>query len=317
MGGILDGISVPERRQIEHLRRLYGPQFRSIQVRTAPFTDAVNTFYGRPDIPIGVTRNAQRRESKYLHLCKDKTQNRLTYPHDLSSSEQAPDAVMLLRQTLSAAADQSMVIIQVGLASNLADLIESPADRISPLTGQQLVRKKVRLVSVMAGAFEPVNGNDHYLEANVKNGIGAMQRFCDQWPNDCPVIWSDFNIGIRVAYPRESIARDFEYASKHIVKEAYLLHSGPNHDRPSWDLTSVLYAVRPNDPYFTLSSRGSVRTENDGYTVFTSDTNVTSETRVTSKIQGRDRFLKMSEQQAVRVTEAFRHLVSQPPREKR
>ena len=280
---------------------------------TAPFTDAVNTFYGRPDIPIGVTRNAQRRESKYLHLCKDETQNRLTYPHDLSSSEQAPDAVTLLRKTLSAAADQSMVIIQVGLASNLADLIESPADQISPLTGQQLVRKKVRLVSVMAGAFEPVNGNDHYLEANVKNGIGAMQRFCDQWPNDCPVIWSDFNIGIRVAYPRESIARDFEYASKHIVKEAYLLHSGPNHDRPSWDLTSVLYAVRPNDAYFTLSGRGSVRTENDGYTVFTSDTHITSDTNITSDTQGRDRFLKMSEQQAVRVTEALRQLVSQPP----
>lgn len=268
---------------------------------TAPFTDAVNTFYGRPDIPIGVTRNAQRRDSKYLHLCKEESQNRLTYPHDLISSERAPDAVSILRRTLADAADQSMVIIQVGLASNLADLVESPEDSISPLTGEQLIRQKVRHVSVMAGAFEAVNGNDHYLEANVKNGIDAMQRFCDQWPNTCPVVWSDFNIGIRVAYPRESIARDFEYATNHIVKEAYLLHSGPNHDRPSWDLTSVLYAVRPDDQYFSLSDRGTVRTENDGYTHFTSDAD------------GRDRFLVMSDQQAIRVTEALRQLVSQPP----
>lgn len=37
---------------------------------TASFVDAQNTFYGRPDLPIGVTRDptAQKRESRYLKL---------------------------------------------------------------------------------------------------------------------------------------------------------------------------------------------------------------------------------------------------------
>lgn len=268
---------------------------------TAPFVDAVNTFYGRGDIPIGVTRDAQRRESKYLSLVKTKDSSELRYPHDLLSSQEAPDAVAILRKTLAEADDHSVVLIQVGLAANLADLIESPADAISPLTGEQLVRQKVRLTSVMAGAFEPVNGNQRYLEANVKNGIGSMQRFAEKWPQDSPVVWSDFLVGLAAPYPRESVARDFAYVPHHIVRESYLLHSGPNHDRPTWDLTSVLFAVRPKDGYFGLSEPGLVTVEDDGYTKFQ------------PQKEGRDRYLTMDDRQTIRVIEAQRALVSQPP----
>ena len=269
---------------------------------TVPFADAVNTFYGRPDIPIGVPREAQQRESKYLKLVKQRDGDSFRYPHDLLTSDDAPQAVSVLRKTLAAAADHSIVLVQVGLAANLADLIESPADGISPLTGQELVRKKVRLVSVMAGAFRPVRGDSHYLEANVRNGIRSMQRFAKQWPADVPVVWSDFLIGIAAPYPRQSIARDFRYRTHHIVPEAYLLHSGPDHDRPTWDLTSVLYAVRPDDSYFDLSPRGRVTVDDDGFTQFVADE------------QGRDRYLLMNEQQQLRVIETQRALVSQPPR---
>lgn len=268
---------------------------------TAPFVDAVNTFYGRGDVPIGVTRDAQKRDSKYLQLVKTKEGSGFRYPHDLLTSQDAPDAVAILRKALAAADDKSVVLIQVGLAANLADLVESPADAISPLTGEELIRQKVRLTSVMAGAFSPVNGNDHYLEANVRNGIGSMQRFAAKWPHDSPVVWSDFLIGLAAPYPRESVARDFSYLPHHIVREAYLLHSGPNHDRPTWDLTSVLYAVRPKDGYFGLSEPGLVSVEEDGFTKFQPQTN------------GRDRYLTMNNQQAIRVIETQRSLVSQPP----
>lgn len=271
----------------------------------APFVDAVNTFYGRPDIPIGVTRDAQKRDSRYLKLVKERDGDQFRYPHDLLKSSDAPDAVTVLRKTLAKAKDRSVVLIQVGLAANLADLIESKPDQISPLNGVELLRRKVRLVSVMAGAFAPVNGEKHYLEANVRNGITSMQRFAKGWPKDVPVIWSDFLIGIAARYPRESIARDFAYRKHHIVREAYLLHSGPNHDRPTWDLTSVLYAVRPEEGYFDLSERGHVTVEKDGFTQFR------------PVKDGRDRYLKMSDKQALRVIEAQRRLVSQPPRQKR
>lgn len=268
---------------------------------TAPFVDAVNTFYGRGEIPIGVTRDAQKRDSKYLQLVQTKEGGEFRYPHDLLSSDDAPDAVTVLRKALAAAEDKSVVLIQVGLAANLADLVESPADDISPLTGAELVRRKVRLTSVMAGAFAPVNGDAHYLEANVKNGIGSMQRFAQKWPHDSPVVWSDFRIGIAAPYPRQSVANDFGYVPHHIVREAYLLYCGPNHDRPTWDLTSVLYAVRPEEGYFGLSEPGLVSVDDDGFT------------RFQPAAQGRDRYLTMNGQQTIRVIETQRALVSQPP----
>jgi inosine-uridine nucleoside N-ribohydrolase len=268
---------------------------------TAPFVDAVNTFYGRPDIPIGVPRAAQRRESKYLSLVNQRDGDDDRYPHDVRSSDDAEAAVQVIRKVLAEAADRSIVIVQVGLATNLADLIESPGDDISDLTGRELARQKVRLVSVMAGAFAAVGDNDHYLEANVRNGIDAMQRFAQQWPSETPVVWSDFRIGIAAPYPRQSIARDFSYRRHHIVREAYLLHSGPEHDRPTWDLTSVLYAVRPDENYFGFSRPGRVTVAADGFTKFTPEE------------RGRDRFLTMHDRQTIRVVETQRALVSQPP----
>jgi hypothetical protein len=194
------------------------------------------------------------------------------------------------------------VIVQVGLAANLADLVESPADEISPLAGAELIRRKVKLASVMAGAFTSINDDDHFLEANVRNGIDSMQRFAEAWPAEVPVLWSGYSIGIATRYPRESIARDFEYRKHHIVREAYLRHSGPDHDRPSWDLTSVLQAVRPEDAYFGISDPGRVTVEDDG------------STRFDRKPNGRDRYLKIDRQQATRVVATLRTLVSQPPR---
>ena len=268
---------------------------------TGPFTDATNTFYGRANVPVGVTHDAQRRDSEYLKLINEKQGNLFRYPHDILSNDQLPSAVKLLRKTLALAADRSVVIIQVGLAANLADLVESKPDEFSDLNGFELIRRKVKLVSVMAGAFEPINGNKRYFEANVRNGIQSMQRFANQWPTDVPVIWSGFEIGIAVRYPRASIARDFNYVRHHIVREAYLLHSGPEHDRPSWDLTSVLYAVRPQDNYFDLSPAGRVSVADDSFTSFKPGKN------------GRDRYMIMDSTQAARVREALRYLVSQPP----
>ncbi len=268
---------------------------------TGPFVDAVNTFYGRGEIPIGVTHDAQRRDSKYLALVQTRDGDKFRYPHDVQSNESLPDGVALLRKTLAAADDGSVVLVQVGLAANLAGLTQSQPDEYSSLSGKELIREKVYSVSVMAGAFSVVDGNSHFLEANVRNGIRSMQQFAQHWPHDVPVIWSDFLIGVRLAYPRESIRDDFGYREHHIVPESYLLHSGPEHDRPTWDLTSVLYAVRPDHGYFGLSEAGFVRVDDDGYTSFE------------AAVNGRDRYLTLSESEQPRAIEALRSLVSQPP----
>ena len=263
---------------------------------TASFVDAQNTIYGRPDLPVGVTRDdkAQHRQSRYLELAESGH-----YPHDLKRNDDAPDAVNLIRELLSKQPDGSVTIISVGIASNMANLLTSPG-------GVDLVRRKVKTLSIMAGAFAFCSNTNYHLEANVINGIGYMQTVADQWPEDVPVVWSGYEIGEALPFPRVAIQRDLDYRPHHIVKESYLLHSGPEHDRPCWDQSSVLQAVYPERAYFGLSQPGRVKVLDDGFTRFTPAGR--------SQVSRRDRFLTMTSVQQARALEAIVHLTIQPPK---
>ena len=76
---------------------------------SAPFADAVNTFYGRGDIPIGAVRNGPTPEpSKFTVLATQRDNGRLRYPHDLMSGADAPEATELLREVLARQPDRTL-----------------------------------------------------------------------------------------------------------------------------------------------------------------------------------------------------------------
>lgn len=257
----------------------------------APFADVVNTFYGRGDIPIGVCHSGVTNDDgKYNVLAKQPEK----YPHDLKSGNDAPDAVTVLRKSLASQKDGSVVIAQVGFSTNLADLLVSKPDDISPLSGKELVTKKVRLLSVMAGAFT----RDH-LEYNIVEDIPSAQAVCQDWPT--PIVWSGFEVGESLVYPHESILQDYGYVENHPLSDAYTLYNPPPHDRPTWDLTSVLHAIRPDRGYFDISPPGRVTIADDGQTTFAEEAN------------GRDRYLIIPETLKGRTIEALVQLSSQPP----
>jgi inosine-uridine nucleoside N-ribohydrolase len=271
----------------------------------AAFTDVVNTFYGRGNIPIGVCRSGITPEAgKFNKLAQLKDDGRQRYPHDLVSGRDAEDAVAVLRKTLVGAEDSSVVICQVGFSTNLANLIASKADGLSALSGTDLVKQKVKLLSMMAGAFAKIpNGRTgqpgRHREYNVVQDIPSAQRLVDLWPT--PIVWSGFEIGLNLKYPHRSIQEDYNYVRHHPLAEAYTLYMPPPHDRPTWDLTSVLYAVRPDRGYFDLSSAGQVQVDEEGYTTH----------RQTAA--GRDRYLIIDDQHKPRILEALQLLSSQPP----
>jgi purine nucleosidase len=262
---------------------------------TASFVDAQNTFHGRPDLPIGVTRDpmAQARESRYLQLAESPH-----YPHDLCHNAQAEDAVQLLRKLLASQTNHSVTIVSVGIASNLANLLSSEG-------GVDLIRQKVKALSIMAGAFTRTNGTNYHTEANVINGIASMQTVADRWPEDVPVVWSGYEIGEALPFPRVVIQRDLDYRPHHLLREAYLLHCGPEHDRPCWDQSSVLWAVHPDRGYFGLSAQGRVQVLSDGFTRFVP--------AQPGKGSRRDRFLTLTASQRSRAIEAIVQLTIQPP----
>ncbi len=265
----------------------------------AAFVDAVNTFYGRGDIPIGVCSSGVTPEiSRFTPLADIKDGGQPRYPHDLQSGKTAATAVNILRKTLAECPDNSAVVCQVGFSTNLADLLKSESDTISPLSGTELVRRKVKLLSIMAGAFQPINGRTH-LEYNVVKDVPSAQLLVKKWPGR--IVFSGFEIGLAATYPAASIDRDYEYVDHHPVKEAYYLYEPPPHNRPTWDLTSVLYAAYPDAGYFSTSSPGTVTVLPSG------------ETRFEAENDGLHTYLRMTDAQKLRVTEALVQLSSQPP----
>jgi purine nucleosidase len=266
---------------------------------SASFVDAVNTFYGRGDIPIGVIRNGPTPEpSKFTGLANVRDGDELRYPHNLLSGADAPEAVALLRRSLAAADDGAVVIVQVGFSTNLARLLKSVPDETCRLSGVGLVQKKVRLLSVMAGSFGAISDRPQ-PEYNVKMDVASAQSLFLDWPT--PIVFSGFEIGMAVTFPAESIERDFAYVAHHPLAEAYMLYKPPPHCRPSWDLTSALYAVRPDYGYFDLSPPGRVHVASDGATSFEPEN------------AGPHRYLILKPEQQNRVREALTQLASQPP----
>jgi purine nucleosidase len=266
----------------------------------APFVVAVNTFYGRGSIPVGVVaKGGVVAQSKYLSLVEKRDAGAYRYPHALVSGHDALDAVALLRKTLAAKPDGSVVVAQVGFSTNLARLLDSKADAVSPLSGEELVRKKVKMLSLMAGAFETIGVNPHYLEYNVEKDVPSARTLAARWPS--PLVWSGFEIGIALPYPSVSIFNDYGYVDHHPLPEAYIMHEPPPHNRPTWDLSSVLFALQPDRGYFKLSEPGEVTVEPDGFTKFE------------PKAEGRHRYLILDPRQKPRVLEALVQLSSQPP----
>lgn len=265
----------------------------------AAYIDAVNTFYGRGDIPIGVCRPGPTPEqSKFTVLADVMDNGKYRYPHDLLSGKDALEAVEVLRTVLSAQPDRSVAIAQVGFSTNLARLLDSKPDTHSSLDGRALVAQKAYVLAVMAGAFAPIEGKEH-LEYNVVKDIPAAQKLAGEWPT--PIVYSGFEIGIALPYPAVSIDRDFAYVQHHILAESYQLYMPTPHERPTWDLTAVLWAIRPDRGYFGLSEPGRVTVSEKGRSAFA------------PSADGPHRYLTLNQEQIVRTREALALLASQPP----
>lgn len=217
------------------------------------FVERINAFKGHPEIPVGVIgKGPAPEEGRFLKLAKS----------DKDSAY--PDAIALLRKTLAAQPDNSVVVIQTGFFTNLARLLDSPPDEFSDLTGVELARKKVRLLSVMAGAFQPIDGDADYREYNITGDIESAMTVATRWPS--PRLWSGFEIGKAVPYPHEVIERQFKEGDP--LRDAYYLFDPPPHDRPNWDATAVIAALMPSEAFFHYSPEGIISVQHDGTTTF-------------------------------------------------
>ena len=262
----------------------------------APFVDLLDTFYGRPGIPIGIVRGGQTQEDgnyTWVVAGKRRPGGALVYPRQVTPEHDVPDAQIVLRRTLAAQPDASVVIVQTGFSTNLARLLDSPADAISPLAGRGLVERKVRLLVVMGGRFI-----DSELEYNIMKDVPAAQKLFAAWPG--PIAVSPWELGAHANYPAVRLGHDFGYIPDHPLADAYRAYQKMPYDESLWDPTAALFAVRPDAGYFEVSAEGRISVDEKGVTTFSAGS-------------GRQRILTASPEQRARIVDVVAALASQPP----
>ncbi|WP_418992255.1 nucleoside hydrolase [Alistipes sp.] len=275
--------------------RLLGITSCKEEPQSVKYLDVMNTFYGYPDLPIGrITEGApcDRIDSFTRQIAAD-----TSYARSVADYAKLPESVSLLRRLLAGQPDGETVLIAVGFSTNLARLLASAPDSFSPLAGRELVRRKVRHLYLMAGDFrEPA---PDLAEYNVRIDRDAARTVFDEWPT--PLTASPFEVGTEICYPVESILRDFGYARKHPLAEAYKVYKPMPYDRPMWDPSAVLFAVEPEAGCFTPSVPGRIRVGEDSQTRFEADP------------AGTHRYLKVDSVQAVRARRRIVELVTRRP----
>ena len=210
----------------------------------APAIDVINTYYGRPDIPIGCSKTGPGPE-EWDHDSVDQ------FPHDLNDSNDAPDAVTLYRKILAAQPDQSVTIVVVGWLTNMADLLNSRPDQYSPLAGRELVKAKVKELVSMGGRWP--NSPKAEGEYNFTMDGAAAHKVISDWPGR--IVFT--GLGKDVMTGGRLVAQ----GSKDNPVPAFYRNFFEGHnvsERSSWDLIAVLYAVRGLSNYFTTVSGAGI-----------------------------------------------------------
>lgn len=212
--------------------------FNEVHPYAAPAIDAINTWYGRGNIPIGIYKGSIEKPdaSPYLKAVAQ-------FPHDLDSTN-APSALEVYKEVLGKQPDGSVTIISVGFINNLADLLRSDPE---------LIAKKVKELVLMAGTTD---GGGFNLN---RHNLGSESEFIiKDWPT--PIVFTDPGGKI---YTGPGLK---DSPVENPVREAYykFFHNDFK-NRSSWDQISVLYGVRGLSDYFTMETTGAGHLQN-GFT---------------------------------------------------
>ena len=196
--------------------QILAESYDEVSVDAEDALDAINTWYGRGDIPIGLYSKplASPDFGPYILPLAGMT-------HDINDNT-VSSSLDLYQQVLSAQPDNSVTIISVGFLNNLYDLL---------IANPTLVAQKVNKLVIMGG----LNGDDFNF---VRHGLVSQTQYVlENWPNTVAVI--DFGGNTLTGYALLSSP------ASNPVRQGYATwFGGQPQNRPSWDEVATLYAVR-------------------------------------------------------------------------
>lgn len=200
--------------------------FNEVHPFGASAIDAINTWYGRGDIPIGIYKKPLAAPDISLYL---EPVSKL--PNDINRKN-VPSALEVYQKVLTDQADSSVTIISVGFLNNLNDLLNENPD---------LIAKKVKELVIMGGL------NNDGFNLSRHNLVSASENIMKNWPT--PLVLSQPGGSIFTGPGLKDTPLN------NPVREGYYKFFSNNFcDRPSWDQVAVLYGVRGLSDYFSRNT---------------------------------------------------------------
>ncbi|MBQ7191096.1 MAG: nucleoside hydrolase [Kiritimatiellae bacterium] len=231
--------------------------------------EIINDFYGRPNLPVGVNKELgvgpytkpQKSYDIYLDMVK---KHAAVVKHP--TSDTAPDANETYRKILAAQPDNSVTICSVGFTTNMRRLLETKDDAVSPLSGKDLVAKKVKAWYAMACRFP--EGSEYN---SATDGESSKIAFRD-WPT--PVYFLDWSYGVEVKCG-VPVSRKGEAVNpvRDAFKRALHDYNEVNKGHAAWDEVTVLAAVRGWQRYFNVERGKFAIVDEKGKNAWTKDPN--------------------------------------------
>jgi purine nucleosidase len=218
--------------------------------------DALAIFEGMPGKPIGA-------HPTYVPAGVPSYQATLfnANPHTAGMWAATPSAITLARQLLAAADNASVDWIEVGYLTTMYDLLLSPADTISALTGAQLVAAKVRKTWIMGGYYPLGSENNFNKDATART---AANYVVANWPG--PIDFLGFEVSADILVGGNLVGT----GANDPLAQAMVDH-GSSAGRSSWDPMLTLVACLGDPALLSLSTVSGTNSVNaaTGKNIFT------------------------------------------------
>lgn len=237
-------------------------------------------YYEADNVPLGLVEGEQQffEIIPYYQLADSVKQDGkpLYESTGIPLSERLP-AWKLYRKLLSEAEDNSISIVCVGMFTNLGLLVGSQADEYSPLSGKELIRKKVRRLDLMGGCFSPVplrysesGGIPKMLvaEYNIAGDIPLAQKVINDWPTEIHLL--PLEEGINFPSVHNEILEQYSWKPDSPIYQIYRRYNEwgkGDVGQYMWDAITMFHTIL-GEEYFDCSPTGYINVNDEGHTEF-------------------------------------------------
>ena len=224
----------------------------------AGIVDAINVYYGRPDIPVGASHDLSFGDPRDKMQAEKLAKDTAAYKNKIIHNKDATEQTALSRKLLVDSPDNSVTYITIGHTKGLYELLNSKPDKHSPMSGIELITKKVKRW-VALGALGASNTEGKMVQDwnFFKNNTAAYTDYLiDHFPK--PTYFVDSGAEVYTGKSLESSR------AGNILRAAYrdwlwnVEGKMIRDERPSWDLATVYYAVIGQGDFLEELSSGAL-----------------------------------------------------------